>query len=154
MSDLRPYHPQKDAPLTAGARFIRGFKRIGTVLGGLTLMTGLAITIWIAIDQQSNAEKRYAQATCINDRVRNGWPIKMKSYDQAKIDFDASGCPSGPFYYESVPTVISYAREKPAALEYALEPFAYGILASITAAAFLFYGSWLVGWLCAGFTRD
>jgi hypothetical protein len=154
VSDLRPYYSQKEAPLTAGARFIRGFKRLGTVLGALALLGGLGISITIAITQQRTADDRYAQATCINDRVRNNWPIKMKSYDQAKIDFDATGCPSGPFYYESLPSVLLYAREKPAPLEYAIEPFFYGALASVIAAAILFYGFWLLGWLCAGFTRD
>jgi hypothetical protein len=124
------------------------------VLGALTLLTGLGITIFIAIERQRSAEQRYAQATCINDRVRNNWPIKMKISDQTKIDFDASGCPSGPFYYESLPIVLSYAKEKPASFEYAIEPLAYGALASIIAAAVLFYGFWLLGWLCAGFTRD
>jgi hypothetical protein len=154
MSDLRPYYSKTESPLSAGARFIRGFKRLGIVLGALTLFGGLGITISIAIGQQRSAEQRYAQATCINDRVRNNWPIKMKSYDQTKIDFDDSGCSSGPFYSESLPTVVSYARDKPAPLEYAIEPFAYGSLASIIAAAVLFYGFWLLGWLCAGFTRD
>jgi hypothetical protein len=154
MSDLRPYHPQREAPLTASARFIRGFRRIGIVLGVLTLLGGFAITIPLAIGQQRSAEQRYTQATCINDRVRNNWPIKMKTYDQTRIDFDASGCSSGPLYSESLPTVVSYAREKPAAFEYAIEPFAYGAAASIIGAAILFYGFWLLGWLCAGFTRD
>ncbi|WP_439398314.1 hypothetical protein ACRQ5Q_13685 [Bradyrhizobium sp. PMVTL-01] len=154
MTDLRPYTPSLKPPLTAGARFIRGFKRIGIVLGGIALVGGFAITIPIAVGQQNSAESRYEQAICMNDRVRNNWPIKMKSYDQTKIDFDATGCPSGPFYYESLPTVLSYAKVKPAPLEYAIEPFAYGAAASIVSAAILFYGFWLIGWLCAGFTRD
>ena len=124
------------------------------MLAGLSLACGLGITIWAAIDQQRSAEQRYAQAICINDRIRNNWPIKMKSYDQTKVDFDATGCPSGPFYYESVPTIISYAKDKPGSLEYAIQPIAYGGLASIIIAAVLFYACWLVGWLCAGFTRD
>lgn len=146
--------PQTQTPLSAGARFIRGFKRIGIVLGAMALIGGFAITIPIAISQQTNAEHRYEQAICVNDRVRNNWPIKMKSYDQSKIDFEASGCPSGPLYYEGLPAILSYAREKPGPLEYAAEPFAYGTLATVTSAAVLFYGFWLIGWLCAGFTRD
>ncbi|MET4219924.1 hypothetical protein ABIB00_005148 [Bradyrhizobium sp. LB14.3] len=154
MTDLRPYARPLKPPLTAGARFIRGFKRVGIVLGVIVLVGGFAITIPIAIGQQNSAQGRYEQAVCMNDRVRNNWPIKMKSYDQTKIDFDATGCPSGPLYHEGLPTVLSYAKEKPAPLQYAIEPFAIGAVASIVSAAALFYGFWLVGWLCAGFTRD
>jgi hypothetical protein len=155
MTDLRPYHPQKgETRLTASARFIRGFKRIGIVLGAIALLAGFAITISIAIGEQRTAERRYVQANCVNDRVRNNLPIKMKTYDQTRIDFDASGCPSGPFYSENLSTVVSYAGQKPAPLEYAIEPFGHGALASISVAAVLFYGFWLLGWLCAGFTRD
>jgi hypothetical protein len=66
----------------------------------------------------------------------------------------AMGCPSGPFYYENIATVVSYAKEKPTPLEYAIEPFSYGALASVTSAAVVYFGFWLLGWLCAGFTRD
>jgi hypothetical protein len=38
MSELRPYHREQPIPLTAGARFIRGFKRIGLVLGVLIFL--------------------------------------------------------------------------------------------------------------------
>jgi hypothetical protein len=151
---ISPYGERPVVPLSAGGRFIRGFKRIGIVLGATTLLIGLVTTVTMAFNAQSSADQRYAQGSCINDRVRNNLPIKMKSYDQARIDFDASGCPSGPFYSESLSTVVSYAKQKPAPLEHAIEPFAYGSLASVGLAAFLFYGFWLLGWLCAGFTRD
>src|SRR5258708_473101 len=42
MTDLRPYRPPPpSAPLTAGARFIRGFKRIGVVAAVLVLLAGV-----------------------------------------------------------------------------------------------------------------
>ncbi|SIO15756.1 hypothetical protein SAMN05443247_02429 [Bradyrhizobium erythrophlei] len=155
MTDLRPYHaPPPNAPLTAGARFIRGFKRIGVVLGAITLIVGFAVTIGISIDAQRSAERRFESASCMSNLVRTNRVVKMKTYDQAKIDFEASGCPSGPFYYESLSTILSYAAEKPAPLEYTIEPFGYGALATTVMAAVLFYGFWLLGWLCAGFTRD
>ncbi|WP_247487827.1 hypothetical protein [Bradyrhizobium sp. 17] len=51
MTDLRPYAGPLKPPLTAGARFIRGFKRVGIVLGVIVLVGGFAITIPIAIDE-------------------------------------------------------------------------------------------------------
>jgi hypothetical protein len=154
MSELRPYQPSSKAPLSGGARFIRGFKRIGFATGSVALIGGLAITIVVSINQQNSAESRYTQATCIADRVRNNWPIKMKSYDLTKIDFSESGCPTGPFYYESLSSVLAFAKQKPAPLEYAIEPLSWGIAISVCSALFLYGGFWLVGWLCAGFTRD
>jgi len=110
--------------------------------------------IFIALDQQRTAEGRFAQASCMNDRVRNSWQIMMKSYDTSSIDLDATGCPGWSFSYESLPVVLSYAKHPPAAFEYAIEPFTYGALVSVVSASVLFFGFWLIGWLCAGFTRD
>lgn len=155
MSDLRPYSRlQRDTPLTGGARFIRGFRRIGTVLAAIVLLIGIPASIISAIGAQRTAEGRFAQAACINDRIRNNYPIKMRVYDAQTIDFDASGCGTGPFYAETLSHVLPYSRNPPAPLEYAIEPFTYGTAASMAGAAFLFFGFWLLGWLFAGFTRD
>jgi hypothetical protein len=156
MADLRPYHSPgaTKIPLTGGARFIRGFRRIGMVLGAIAFVVGMAITVFIAVDQQRSADNRFAQASCINDRVRNGWPIKMSSYDASKIDFSATGCPGYSFYSETLPVVLSYAKQIPGPLQHAAEPLLYGSLITVSSAALIFFGLWLVGWLCAGFTRD
>ena len=154
MNDLRPYERPASVKLTGGSRFIRGFKRIGIAVGLIVLLGGLAITATVSVGQQNTAEGKYAQASCIADRVRNNWPVKMKTYDTSKIDFSESGCPSGPFYYETLPTVLSYAQHKPAPLEYAIEPLGWGITASVCSAIALYCGFWVIGWLCAGFTRD
>jgi hypothetical protein len=156
MTDLRPYDSRgsRSIPLTTGARFIRGFKRIGIALGAIVFAGGMAITIGIAIQQQRTADARFAQASCTNDHIRNGWPVKMLSYNASRIDFDATGCPGYSFYSETLPVVLSYAKQIPAPLEYAIEPLLYGSLISSAAAALSFFGFWLIGWLCAGFTRD
>jgi hypothetical protein len=78
----------------------------------------------------------------------------MKSYDGNRVDFYETGCNDGPLYSETIPTILSYAQRAPAPLEYAIEPFSYGVLLSVGLAAALFSVSWVVGWLCAGFTRD
>jgi hypothetical protein len=78
----------------------------------------------------------------------------MKAYDPQQIDFDATGCPGWSFYSESLPVVLSYAKHPPAQFEYSAEPLLYGALISSISAAVIFLGFWLIGWLCAGFTRD
>jgi len=155
MSDLQPYYQKQTTPLTAGARFIRGFKRIGLALGALVFLGGASITVFIASDQQQSAQRRFQQATCIADLVRSRKPFKMKSYDQTKIDYDDSGCPGYSFYGESKEKIISYAQAgPPASLEYAIQPFFIGIAISAACAFVSFFACWLIGWLCAGFTRD
>jgi hypothetical protein len=156
MTDLRPYHYSPPSPpLAAGARFIRGFKRIGVVLAALVLLVGIPTTIAIAIEQQRAAERRFDQATCVARLVRDKRPFKMKSYDQTKIDYEESGCPGYSLYSESLEAVLALAKAgPPAPLEGAIQPLLIGFAISIASAAASFCGFWLIGWLCAGFTRD
>lgn len=154
MSEPRPYQQQRSIPLSAGARFIRGFKRVGIVAGVLVFLGGLALTFILAAEQQSTAQRKFEQANCIADLVRNKRPFKMKSYDQTRIDYADSGCP-GWFTYESVETVLVYARSgAPAPLEHAVQPFFVGLAISLACGGAVFVSLWAIGWLCAGFTRD
>jgi hypothetical protein len=157
MTDLRPYHvpPPPTTPLTVGARFIRGFKRIGIIAATLVALGGVAITVIIAIDQQRSAERRFEQAVCVARLVRDKRPFKMKTYDQTKIDYDESGCPGYSFYGEPLEAELAFARSSPPApLEYAVQPFFIGLAISLASGAASFCCFWLIGWLCAGFTRD
>jgi hypothetical protein len=82
-------------------------------------------------------------------------PLKRIVYDQTKIDYDGSGCPGYSFYGEPVEDALAVARSgAPAPLEYAVQPFFIGLAISLASAPVCFYGFWLLGWLCAGFTRD
>jgi len=152
--DLKPY--QKHEPLlTAGARFIRGFKRIGLAAGALVFLGGLVVTFIIASDQQQSAQRKFQQASCIAELVRNRRPLKMTAYDQTKIDFEASGCPGYSFYGKPIETILASALTgPPAPLEYAVEPFFIGLAISVGCGAIIYLGFWMIGWLCAGFTRD
>lgn len=150
---LQPYGHQP-AQLTGGARFIRGFRRIGLAFGTAICLLGSAFTIYAAVQAQSTANARFEQAVCMAVRSVNKEPIKMKSYDNNRIDFDANGCSTGPFYYESLSTVLTYAKEKPGPLQYAIEPLAWGLPISFALAAAAYFFFWTVGWLCAGFTKD
>ncbi|UPJ80532.1 hypothetical protein IVB16_00375 [Bradyrhizobium sp. 183] len=155
MTELRPYFAPPPPPLTAGARFIRGFKRVGMVVAGLVLLVGLFVSYILAREAQERAEKRFSQATCIASLVRNNRPLERKSYDRNQYDFSASGCPGYSFDYEPVSAALTAASSRaPAPLEYAIEPFSVGAAVSIGLAATAFLGLWMLGWLCAGFTRD
>jgi hypothetical protein len=155
MSELRPYTVPTNVPLTPSARFIRGFRRIGIVAAALIFLTGMAITIVVAFDQQRSAERKFEQATCIARVVREQHSFKMRSYDQTKIDYDESGCPGYSFYGDPLERVLAFAKAgPPAPLEYAVQPFLIGLAISLVSATALFFGFWLIGWLCAGFTRD
>jgi len=155
MSELRPYFVPPSAPLTAGARFIRGFKRIGVVVAALAFLGGMAITLMISIDQQSSAQRRFEQASCVAQLLRENRPFKMKSYDKTKIDYDDSGCPGYSFYGDPLDVVLSAAKAgPPASLEYAIQPFFIGLAITLATSASSFGFLWLIGWLCAGFTRD
>ena len=154
MSELRPYYHQPAAPLTAGARFVRGFKRIGIVAAVLIFLGGLATTFFVAADQQQSAQRRFEQAACIADLVRSKRPFKMKTYDQTSIDFSESGCPGYSFYREPVETILVYARVgPPAPLEYAIQPFLIGLAITMVCGAITSFAFWMIGWLFAGFTR-
>jgi hypothetical protein len=155
MSELRPYTVPTNVPLTPSARFIRGFRRIGIVAAALIFLTGMAITIVVAVDQQRSAERKFEQATCIARVVRERRPFKMRSYDQAKIDYDESGCPGYSFYGDPLETILAFVNAgPPAPMAYVVQPFLIGLMISLVSAAASFLCFWLIGWLCAGFTRD
>jgi hypothetical protein len=155
MSELRPYERLSAPPiaLTAGARFIRGFRRIGIVLGALVLIGSVCVGAFIGFDQQRTATNRYGQAVCLAEKLRTRQPLKMETYDASKIDTLMSGCP-GPLYSATIDTVASYSQRSPAPIEHVIEPTYYGTLIGAAAGIFVFAACWLIGWLCAGFTRD
>ncbi|MBR0903348.1 hypothetical protein [Bradyrhizobium liaoningense] len=152
MSEIKPYYPAKP-PLTAGARFIRGFQRVGVVMACLVGVIGLITSIVVAVDQQSSASRRYSQAKCVYDKLSAGQPVKMREYDKSKIDYDESGC-LGPGYGGTPTEVAIAAANPPSALESFVAPFAIGIGITAVSSALSFGLFWLLGWLCAGFTRD
>jgi hypothetical protein len=124
------------------------------VAAALIFLAGIIFTVIGAADEQRTAQWKYEQATCIARLVTEKRPFKMKSYDQTAIDYGASGCP-GWWSYERPETVLAFANAgPPAPLEYAVQPFFIGLFITIVSAVACFCGFWLIGWLCAGFTRD
>ncbi|MCA6108053.1 hypothetical protein [Bradyrhizobium cenepequi] len=77
MTDLRPYHERQSAPLSAGARFIRGFTRIGAVVAVLIGLVGASASIMSAVSTFNSATDRRS-AECIARLARAGWTFKKK----------------------------------------------------------------------------
>jgi hypothetical protein len=53
----------------------------------------MIVTVMIASDAQQSAQRRFQQASCIAETLWKNQPLKMRTYDPTKIDFDATGCP-------------------------------------------------------------
>lgn len=152
MNDIAPRQYYADTPLSAGARFIRGFKRLGLVFGVLSFCTGLVISVIAANNERQATFNRHTQAVCFLDAQHSG-RVVMNQYRPLEVDLGASGCP-GPMYTESVATILDIASKKPAPLEGFIGPLYMGSLISLAVGISVFALFWLVGWLCAGFTRD
>lgn len=152
MSELAPYEDRQRSPLTAGARFLRGFKRIGLVVAALSIAIGTILTIIIAIDAQRSAERRHEAAACIAKLMRDRTPLKMKEYSRSEIDFEANGCPY--MWSMDIDSIKKVAAEKPGPLQCVVEPAGIGVILTFGVASILYFGFWLIGWVCAGFTRD
>lgn len=150
MTEIGHYRPTNTAPLTSGARFVRGFRRIGIALAGITLLIGIPASIGFAVDAVSSAQRRYEQSKCI--MAKSPSQLILYEYDRLKIDLAKSGC-DGPMYAEIIPVISERARTKPQALLLVSEPLGIGFSVSIAVAAIFLFGFWLLGWICAGFTR-
>lgn len=148
---MQPY--RTNAPLTGGARFIRGFRRIGIVAGSLILAGGLITAGFIAVDAQNSANGRFLQASCVLGKSQRSEPIKTETYDANSVDLLATGC-FGSRYSMTMNEARAYGIAKPAPMEMMIEPLYFGGLISTGCAILVFAFFYLIGWLCAGFTRD
>jgi hypothetical protein len=134
MKDLSPYPSQ--VPLSAGARFVRGFRRVGAVIAVLAALVGVGITITVAWTAEDSAQRRWEQARCLIQKYPDANKVPIKQYSSS-IDFYETGC-SGPLYYETIETVATIAHNKPTPLAALWEPLAAG-LAITTAVASMIY---------------
>lgn len=155
MTNMSPFdRPYQVAPMTPGARFIRGFRRIGLVVAIAVAVAGIAFTFVVANEQNDRLQKGYTQAKCIEAKHKaNRGGFVFNEFRPYEIDLDKSGCP-GPMYTEMLPTILSKTTPKPAPLEGFIEPAFYGALMTAAAAGACLLLFWLLGWICAGFTRD
>lgn len=156
MTELRPYQPKHAAPLTGGARFIRGFTRVGAVLAVLITLIGLPASAIGAKSSYDDAVKTHQGAQCIAQLARSGYTFKKKEYSNY-FDYDVGGCyATYALMYNSFPEVLAIANTPAPSFLTSEGPSSLGIGLMITGilavAAYLIF--WCIGWLCAGFTRD
>lgn len=158
MTDLRPYQPKFNAPLTGGARFIRGFTRIGAVVAVLVAMIGLAITGFVANESYNREVNGYKNARCIAQLARSGYVFKRKypSIDSQTLDYEVSGCTDYGIYGKPVRDVLAIAEAPAPSFMSGEAPGALGLGLIITGfcAVLVYVLFWVIGWVFAGFTKD
>lgn len=151
MSEMQR-HPS-GLPLTAGARIIRGFRRIGLVLAIPVLLIGIGTSLYVGTETYTTHDRRVAQANCLIKKSDRDGGLPALSYDPAKIDLQKTGC-SGPIYSAYFWEVSGIAAV-PASFETDFGPAGIGgSLASVAGALLIYLACWAVGWIFAGFTRD
>jgi Tfp pilus assembly protein PilE len=156
MNDLKPYQ-KPNVPLSPGARFIRGFTRIGAVFAVLTVVIGVPASIVGGINGYSSAVERHEGAQCIARLARSGVVFKRKYEYSSDLDYDVGGCTGGyRFSYNSVAQIIAVA-DAPAPTfltSDGVSNLGIGLMITGIIAVVAYLSFWCVGWLCAGFTRD
>jgi hypothetical protein len=157
MTDIRPYEPKRDAPLTAGGRFIRGFTRVGMVVAVLIVLIGVTASVMTAKNNFDGDVQNHQSAECIARLARSGYEFKKKSQYSNALDYDVGGCYARyTLEYKSVREVLAIADAPTPTFLTSEGPSALGVGLMITGGlavvAYLIF--WCIGWLCAGFTRD
>ncbi|MBU6463302.1 MAG: hypothetical protein KGL35_12235 [Bradyrhizobium sp.] len=156
MTDIRPFEPKRDAPLTAGARFIRGFTRVGMVVAVLIVLIGVTASIITAKNNFDGDMQTHQSAECVARLARSGYEFTKKPYSNA-LDYDVGGCYAHyTLEYKSIREVLAIADAPASTFLTSEGPSTLGIGLMITGGlavvAYLIF--WCIGWLCAGFTRD
>jgi hypothetical protein len=157
MTDLRPFEPKRASPLTGGARFIRGFTRIGSVVAVLVALVGVPLTIMGAFNNYNYAVENHKSAQCIARLARNGYTFKKKYEYSSTLDYDVGGCSASySLSYKPVTDVIAIAdAPTPTFLTSdGASMLGNGLIITGLVAVAAYLGFWVVGWLCAGFTKD
>ena len=155
MTDLQPHRRRSDAPLTAGARFIRGFTRVGAIVSVLVALGGVALSIIIATDRYTSAANGHQSAQCIARLARSGYTFKRKEYS-ADLDYSVGGCNGWYHSYKSIKDVLAIANSPaPTFLtSEGISVLGWGLVITGLAVVVAYIAFWAIGWLCAGFTRD
>jgi hypothetical protein len=154
MSELRPYHTKPDAPLTAGARFIRGFTRIGTIAAVLVALIGIVSSFYNASSEYDYAKSQFKNANCVANIARTGYTFKLLSYSRTALDYEAAGCDNLGLYDKPIAAVLAIASGAAPSILDAAQSFGIGLIVTGIIAIIAFVGFRVIGWLFAGFTRD
>ena len=152
MTNLKPYNPPP-AQLSAGARFIRVFTRIGAAAAVLIALIGLATTGFLAFDKYTSTNAGFTNAQCVAKLVRAGYQFKPRSYSSA-LNYEVEGCSDTGLYYKTVAEVMEIAGNPFVAGQETASVVGYGLLITGFLAVVAYLAFWCIGWMCAGFTRD
>lgn len=156
MTDLQPHrHPRPPAPLSAGARFIRGFTRVGAIAAVLVVLIGVMTSIVGGVVSYGTVQDTHRSAQCVARLARSGYTFKKMEYSSS-LDYGEAGCRDYHLSYLSVSEVIAMA-DTPAPTFLTSDAASFSgwallITGLVAVAAYLAF--WAIGWLCAGFTRD
>jgi hypothetical protein len=146
LGNLQPYKPI--VPLSAGARFMRGFTRIGTIAAIVTALIGVPASLMFAVSNYNTAKTTFENAACVaKDVARTG--VREWSLDVfAKCDHE--------FLLDEKPIseVLAIANDPGIPLLDGARPLGIGLIVTGVIAIIFYVGFWTIGWLCAGFTRD
>jgi hypothetical protein len=139
--------------LMGGARFIRGFVRLGLVLSIMAGLVGIAISFVVANEQAGSDVLRVEQRQCAKGKLDHGTPFKKKWNNPDEIDLYDSGCP-GPQMYISPRELVEIHPELPPNYMLIFMPtFGLGVAISLAVAIIPVLLFWTIGWVAAGFTR-
>jgi hypothetical protein len=156
MTDLRPYQAKREAPLTGGARFIRGFTRIGAVAAALVTLVGIIATIVAATSGYNDDVRAHESAKCVAGLARTGYTFKRKHDFSDTLDYEVGGCSDSGIYGKPVREVLAMADAPVPIFMTSDGASALGVGLIITGicaiAAYVTF--WVIGWMFAGFTRD
>jgi hypothetical protein len=154
MTGLRPFQPKQSAPLTGGARFIRGFTRIGSIAAVLTTLIGVPASFLNAKSEYDYAKATFVNATCIAKLDRAGYRFKFQPYSDSALDYAAAGCREFPFYKTPLYEVTAIANGPAPSIFNHAQSLGIGLIVTGVVAIIFYAVFWAIGWLCAGFTRD
>jgi hypothetical protein len=156
MNGLEPYYrnPPPPIPLSGGARFVRGFGRIGFVLAVLVGIGGSIMTYYMAHEAAEREVNGVWQRQCIRTKfLQLGAKLPRRSYNEQDVDLWEAGC-SGPDWSIPFNTVATLQREVPPEYYSILVPkLALGAFITICSAAIPLVLFLTLGWIAAGFTR-
>lgn len=155
MTDLQPHrHPHLAAPLTAGARFIRGFTRIGAIVAVLVMLIGVSITIERVSSSYDYQLNGFTNAKCVGELVRAGYTLKKREYGDS-LNYEVAGCSDSGIYGKPLKEVMAIANAPaPTFFGEGASVLGWGLVITGLIAVAAYLAFWAIGWLCAGFTRD
>jgi hypothetical protein len=123
----------------------------------LVTLIGVPVSVYGAINNYNYAADKHTAAQCIARQARSGYPFKKKYDYGSEIDYSAGGCDNTySFSYMTASQVVAIA-DAPTPTFLTSDGAAYlgiGLIITGVLAVIAYVSFWLLGWLCAGFTRD